>query len=125
MKPIKAPSLIENGIVVYTPGVSGLDNIKVSIFYSPKNPLFSWSFCEESPFKIWEKQDKNYDKGILFIYRTNRPLKKGFYKINVKAFNDQYSNVLEGSQTYGVIQENKNTLYIGLPYSSFGPINIT
>jgi hypothetical protein len=125
MKPISAPQLIENGIAVYVPPIVNYPTVKLSIYYSATNPLFSWSFCEESPQKIWEKEDVNYDKGIIFIYRTNTYLKKGFYNIEIKAKDESLSGILSGSSMYGILEDKKRTLYVGFPYSTFSPINVS
>lgn len=124
MKPIKAPSIVNTGIVIYVPTQEDYRNCKLEIFYSPKNPLFSYSHCEPSPSKIWEKKDISYDKGSLFIYSTNKNLARGFYKIHLTIYNINQTKFIEGAQTYGLLKE-KPTLYIGLPYSSFGPILAT
>lgn len=122
MKPIKAPRLTENGIVLYVPPVVGFPNVKVEIFYSPKNPLFAWAYCEGSPQKIWEKIDTNFDKGIMFIY--NRNLLKGFYKVSISMSDENVTQILRGSEVYGLLKE-KPTLYIGLPYSTFSTISVS
>lgn len=121
MKPITAPELISNGIAVYVPAVSPYFQTKLEIFYSEKNPLFSYSLCEESPQKIWEKKDTSFDKGSLFLYTTSKPLAKGFYKIALKQYNETQTQFIQGFQIYGLLKE-KPTLYIGLPYSSFPTI---
>ena len=124
MKPIKAPELLSNEIAIYVPTVEPYMNSKVEIFYSAKNPLFSYSVCEESPQKIWEKKDIAFDKGSLFLYTSSNPLAKGFYKINITQFNSTQTQFIEGSQVYGLLKE-KPTLYIGLPYSTFPPISLS
>jgi hypothetical protein len=124
MKPIKALSIIDKGIVVYVPSKEAFTKTKIDIYYSPKNPLFSYSYCEDSPSKIWSKKDNLFDKGTLFIYNTDKPLKKGFYKINLTMYDQSQTRLVEGSNTYAILKE-KNTLYIGVPYSSFGPILLT
>lgn len=121
MKPITAPKLIDNGIVVYVPNKDGFDRSKIEIFYSKTNPLFSYSYCEESPSKIWEKKDITFDKGSLYIYNTSSPLKRGFYQIKLTMYDKFQTKILEGANTYGILKE-KPTLYIGVPYSSFSPI---
>jgi hypothetical protein len=124
MKPITAPKLIANGIAVYVPTVATFNHTKLEIFYSPKNPLFGYALCEESPQKIWEKKDTSFDKGSLFLYTTSEPLAKGFYKVQITQYNANQTEVREGFQVYGLLKE-KPTLYIGLPYSTFGPILVT
>lgn len=124
MKPIAAPSLINNGIVIYVPTQEDFRKSKIEISYSPKNPLFSYSHCEPSPSKIWEKTDTSFDKGSLFIYETDKPLEKGFYQIRLTIYDINQTKFIEGAQTFGLLK-NKPTLYIGLPYSSFGPILAT
>ena len=124
MKPIRAPRLLQTGIAIFVPGIEDFSTVKIEIFYSPKNPLFAWSFCDESPYKIWEKMDQAFDKGLLFIYNTPTFLSKGYYKIKITMFNTDRSSSLIGSETYGIL-EDKATLYIGLPYSTFAPIQVT
>ena len=124
MKPIAAPKLLEKGIAVFVPAIQDFSNIKIEIFYSPKNPLFSWSDCEESPFKIWEKSDVSFDAGIIFLYKITNNLDQGFYKVTITATNNNQTEVITGSETYGILQE-KETLYIGFPYSSFEPISLS
>lgn len=124
MKPIKPPSIVKYGIVIYVPSKENFNKSKIEIFYSPKNPLFSYSHCEESASKIWEKKDTSFDKGSLYIYSINQPLKVGFYQIKLTMLDNFQTKFLEGSHTYAVLQE-KDSLYIGVPYSSFGPILIT
>lgn len=124
MKPIKAPKLLSNGIAIYIPTISPYINTKLEIFYSLKNPLFSYSICEESPQKIWEKKDTSFDKGSLFLYTTSEPLAKGFYKLNIKQYNEAQTQFIEGFQIYGLLKS-KPTLYIGLPYSTFSTIIVS
>jgi len=124
MKPIKAPQLISNGIAIYVPSIEPYNNTKLEIFYSAKNPLFSYSICEESPQKIWEKKDISFDKGSLFLYTTSNLLAKGFYKIQIVQSDSNQTRFLEGSHVYGLLKE-KPTLYIGLPYSTFPPITVS
>ena len=124
MKPIAAPKLLEKGIAVFVPAIEGFSNIKIEIFFSPKNPLFSWSYCEESPFKIWEKSDISFNSGIIFLYKTTNDLSQGFYKITITATDDNRTGTITGSETYGILQE-KETLYIGFPYSSFESISLS
>lgn len=124
MKPIQAPKLLEKGIAVFVPALENYSHIKLEIFYSPKNPLFSWSFCEESPFKIWEKNDVSYDAGIAFLYKTTNNLDNGFYKIMITATSNGRDQQIRGSQTYGILND-KETLYIGFPYSTFAPISLS
>ena len=117
MRPIPPSKLVNRGIVIYVPNVANFYQAKIEIFYSAKNPLFNWSFCGENPYKIWEKIDFQYQKGILFIYNSPTILPKGFYKIRITLLNKD-GNVLSGFRTYGLLND-KETLYIGLPYSSF------
>lgn len=124
MKPIKAPRLLQTGIAVYVPAISEFDLVKLQIFYSPNNPLFNWSYCDESPYLIWEKTDQNFDRGLLFLYNTNKALNTGYYKIDITMTNNSRDQTLQGSQVYGVL-DRRNTLYIGLPYSAFPPIDVT
>lgn len=124
MKPIRAPRIIDNGIIIYVPAVSGYDLVRLRIFYSPKNPLFNWSFCDESPYLIWEKTDQNFDKGLLFTYQTRGALDSGYYKVDIEMTSLDRNNTISGSQIYGVLDQ-RNTLYIGLPYSAFSPIDLT
>ena len=122
MRPIPAPKLVNRGIVVYVPNVDQFEQAKIEIFYLEKNPLFSWSFCGENPYKLWEKIDYQYSKGILFIYNSPTILPKGFYKIQITLLNRD-GNVLTGARTYGLLNA-KETLHIGVPYSSFSPIPV-
>ena len=124
MKPIKAPQLLSNGIAIYVPTVSPYVSTKLEIFYSAKNPLFSYSICEESPRKIWEKKDTAFDRGSLFLYTTAEPLAKGFYRVNITQYNETQTQFIEGFQVYGLLKE-KPALYIGLPYSTFPPITVS
>jgi hypothetical protein len=124
MKPITAPKLLSNGIVVYVPTPAPYIKTKLEIFYSKKNPLFSYSFCEESPQKIWEKTDVAFDKGSLFLYTTSNPLAKGFYRIMITQYDKYQTQSVQGSKVYGLLKE-KPSLYIGLPYSSFDPILVS
>jgi len=123
MKPIQAPKIIQTGIVVFVPAVIEFDLVRLQIFYSPKNPLFSWSFCDESPYLIWEKTDQNFDRGLMFTYQTRNALDSGYYKIDVTMTNNTRTEEISGSQIYGVLQQ-RNTLYVGLPYSAFPPIDV-
>lgn len=123
MKPVKPTSIIDRGIVIYVPTIAKYKKVRIEIFYSPKNPLFSFSYCQEDETKIWEKLDENLGKGVLFLYTTRRRLKKGFYKIQLTAISEKGS-VLTGSEVYGLLKA-KDTLYIGLPYSSFEHIKLT
>ena len=123
MKPIKPPILVQQGIAIYVPNINKYSQAKIEIFYSPKNPLFAWSFCDENPFKIWEKVDKQFDKGILFIYNSPTILAKGFYKIQLTLLSRD-GGFLEGSKIYGLLQPKAN-LHIGLPYSAFPPISVS
>jgi hypothetical protein len=124
MKPIKPPLIIKYGIVVYVPTRENFTKSKVEIFYSPKNPLFSYAICDDSSSKIWEKKDTSFNKGSLYIYNTSQELKKGFYQIKITMYDIYQTKVIEGSNTYGVLT-NKDSLYIGLPYSSFEPIFVS
>ena len=121
MKPITAPKLLSNGIAIYVPTPEPYNRTKLEIFYSKKNPLFSYSLCEESPQKIWEKTDVAFDKGSLFLYTTNKPLARGFYKVAITQYTNDQTQRVEGFKIYGLLKE-KPTLHIGLPYSSFGTI---
>jgi len=124
MKPIQAPSIINNGIIIYVPTKEDFLKSKIEIFYSAKNPLFSYSHCEPSPSKIWEKTDTSFDKGSLFIYATQNLLPRGFYRIKLTLYNLQQTKFMEGANTYAILTD-KKTLYIGLPYSTFSPILTT
>jgi len=124
MKPVKAPKIIQNGIVIYTPAIGNFDLVNLKIFYSPKNPLFNWSFCDESPSLIWDKTDQNFDKGLLFTYQTKSALDSGYYKVSITMTSKDRTNTVEGSQVFGVLDK-RNTLYIGLPYSAFPPIDVS
>jgi hypothetical protein len=124
MKPIQPPFIIKYGIILYVPNKEDFIKSKVEIFYSPKNPLFSYSHCEESASKIWEKKDTSFNKGSLYIYSTQRPLRKGFYQIKLTMYDNFQTKFVEGFNTYGLLKE-KNTLHIGIPYSTFGPILVT
>lgn len=123
MKPIKPPEIVNQGIAIYVPNIDNYEQAKIEIFYSPKNPLFAWSYCGDSPYKIWEKVDTQFDKGILFIYNSPTILPKGFYKINIRLLN-RSGSFLEGSKIYGLLTSKLN-LHIGLPYSSFAPIGVS
>lgn len=123
MKPIKAINIIDKGIAVFCPSISNYSNIRIEIFYSPKNPLFSSVYCQQDEFKIWEKLDTNRGKGVLFLYNSTESLKKGFYKIYLRA-QTQEDTTISGQETYGLLKP-KNTLHIGLPYSTFGHIKLT
>ena len=122
MKPIKPLSLIERGIVTYVPSVANYTKVRIEIFYSPKNPLFSFSYCQEDETKLWEKLDQNLGKGVLFLYTTNRRLRKGFYKIRLTAITKE-GKTIKGEEVYGLLKA-KDTLYIGLPYSTFEHIKL-
>jgi hypothetical protein len=123
MKPIKAEKVVERGIAIYVPRIGGYTKAKIEIYYSPKNPLFEWSFCEDSPYKIWEKIENQFSKGVLFIYNSPTLLPKGFYRIQLKTINKE-GGVLQGSKTYGLIRP-KSSLHVGLPYSSLSPITLS
>lgn len=123
MKPIPAPRIIQTGIVVYAPGIENFNLVRLRIFYSSKNPIFNWSFCDESPHLIWDKTDENFDKGLIFTYQTRDILQTGYYKINIDMTNNSRTESISGSQIYGILQE-RSSLYIGLPYSAFPPINV-
>lgn len=124
MKPINPPNIVKYGIVIYVPSKENFNKSKIEISYSPKNPLFSYSHCEESSSKIWEKKDTSFNKGTLYVYSISQPLKIGFYQIKLTMFDNYQTKFLEGSNTYAVLQE-KSNLYIGVPYSAFGPILVT
>ncbi len=121
MKPITPPSIIKYGIVVYVPSKDTFTKSKIEIYYSPNNPLFSYSHCAESTSKIWEKKDTNFNKGSLYIYSTSEALAPGFYQIKLTMYDNYQTKFIEGSNTYGILNK-KDTLHIGLPYSTFGPI---
>lgn len=108
---------------MYVPTVANYSKVRIEIFYSPKNPLFSFSYCQEDESKIWEKLDENLGKGILFLYTTKLRLRKGFYKVQLSAITAD-GNVLRGQEVYGLLKP-KDTLHIGLPYSTFEHINLT
>lgn len=123
MKPIKAPPLVRQGIAVYVPSVANYTQAKIEIYYSPTNPLFPSGFCDNNPYRIWQKTDSQFGRGILFVYNSPTILAKGFYKIDITVVNKQQQR-LTGSRTIGVLK-NKRTLHVGLPYSIFGPISLT
>jgi hypothetical protein len=123
MRPTPPPKMVDRGIAVYVPNIDNFQQAKIEIFYSPKNPLFAWSFCDENPYKIWEKIDYQYSKGILFIYNSPTILPKGFYKIQIALLNKKGS-VRTGARVYGLLNA-KETLHIGLPYSAFPTIPVT
>lgn len=122
MRPVQPPSIIEQGIVVYVPTVANYLRARIEIFYSAINPNFVTAFCQEGLYKIWEKTDDNFDKGIMFAYNSPTILRKGYYKITLSLVN-RNGLVGRGSKIIGLLKE-KNTLYIGVPYSTFGPIDI-
>jgi hypothetical protein len=124
MKPIQPPFIIKYGIVVYVPSKDDYNKSKIEIYYSPKNPLFDYSQCNEANSKIWEKKDTMFNKGTLYLYTTNEPLKKGFYQIKLTMYDNFQTKFIEGINTYGILKE-KDTLHIGIPYSTFGPILTT
>jgi hypothetical protein len=124
MKPISPQQIVKYGIVVYVPSKEDFNKSKIEIFYSPKNPLFSYTHCEDSNSKIWEKKDTLFNKGTLYIYNTSKPLDKGFYQIKITMYDNYQTKLIEGSNTYGLLN-NKDNLYIGVPYSTFGPILLT
>jgi hypothetical protein len=124
MKPIAPPSILKYGIVIYVPSIEDFVKSKVEIFYSPKNPLFSYNTCEENNSKIWEKKDTAFNKGSLYIYNTDKSLKNGFYQIKITMYNLYQTKLIEGANTYAILN-NKDSLYIGVPYSTFGPILLT
>lgn len=123
MKPVKATSIIDRGIAVYVPTIAKYKKVRIEIFYSAKNPLFSFSYCQEDESKLWEKLDQNLGKGVLFLYTLKRRLKKGFYKIRLTAVGED-GRTLAGEEVYGLLKA-KDTLYIGFPYSSFSHIRLT
>lgn len=123
MKPIKAPTLATQGIAVYVPSVNNYSQAKIEIFYSAKNPLFSWSFCSDSPYKIWEKLDYQYGNGVLFVYNSPTILPKGFYKIQITVMNNN-GELISGNLTLGLLEAKQN-LHIGLPYSTYAPITLS
>lgn len=122
MKPVKPTQILNRGIAIFSPSVNNYTKIKIEIFYSEKNPLFSYSYCQEDEKKIWEKTDQNFGKGVLFLYTTNKQLKKGFYKIKLIAITPE-NTTIKGEQIIGLLKS-KDTLYIGFPYSSFGHIKL-
>lgn len=124
MKPIEPPQLVKYGIVIYVPSKEAFNKSKVEIYYSPKNPLFSYAHCEESNSKIWEKKDTSFNKGSLYIYNTSNRLNKGFYQIKITMYDLYQTRLLEGSNTYGLLTK-KDNLYIGLPYSTFDSILVS
>ena len=123
MKPVKATQIIDRGIAVFVPPSGDYTQVRIEIFYSPKNPLFSFSYCQEDESKIWEKLDQNLGRGVLFLYRQKRKLKQGFYKIKLTAITKNTSTIA-GEQIYGLLKA-KDTLYIGFPYSSFEHIRLS
>lgn len=123
MRPIKAPALVQQGIAVYVPNVADFTQAKIEIFYSPKNPLFGDGFCDNNPYRIWQKTDSQYGRGILFVYNSPTILPKGFYKILITVVNKKQQR-LTGARTIGILKD-KPTLHIGTPYSTFGPISLS
>ena len=120
MKPIAPPRIVRQGIAIYVPSLDKFTQAKIEIFYSPKNPLFAWSFCDENPYEIWEKLDYQYEKGIIFIYNSPTILPKGFYKIQITVLSNNGSSKT-GSKVYGLLTP-KESLHIGFHYSAFPTI---
>ncbi len=123
MIPIKPIKVIEKGIAVYVPTTDNFKSIKIEIFYFKTNPLFSWVLCDNTSVKLWESKSEQIKNGTLFIYNTNDNLKEGFYKISLKAYNNN-GRFLEGSITIG-LDKDKPTLIIGMPYSAYSPITLS
>ncbi len=123
MRPVAPPKMVERGIAVYVPNIDNFEQAKIEIFYSPRNPLFAWSFCDDNPYKIWERIDYQYQKGILFVYNSPTILPIGFYKIQITLLNKK-GTTRSGSSIYGLLNA-KETLHIGLPYSSLPTISVS
>lgn len=122
MKPIKAPQLIEKGIVIYVP-ISNEEVYKTSlrISYNKKNPLFNWAICIPASKTIWYKKGLVKEQGILFVYEREEELFPGYYMLEVITYSKDGAIISKGVKTIGLLKT-KPTLYIGLPYSAFPSI---
>lgn len=122
MKSIEPIRLVEKGIVVYVPTINP-DNykyIKIEIYYTESNPIFSWVLCDTGITKIWEATSGVQKNGTLFVYSTYDNLKLGYYKIVVTSFNST-GGLIRGETLIGIHTE-KERLVIGMPYSAYEPI---
>ena len=122
MKPIAPPVIIDKGIVVYAPSLPSYRMIKLEIFYTQSNPIFSWIQCD-SEQKIWDSMVEQGENGTLFVYHTLVNLNKGFYNLILTAYQASGYRAT-GNCLIGLI-ESKETLHIGLPYSAFPPISMS
>ena len=123
MIPVPAPPIIERGIVVFCPKLD-LEKylLKIEIFYSLNNAKYTWLKCDRKVSSLWSRQTLVEKNPVLFIYRRDELLNKGFYQIKISAYSKGITRT--GSKTIGMLTQSEKII-VGLKYSIYSAIELS
>lgn len=105
------------GITIYCPYKNTLLNKEIAVFINSyeRKPSPTLLGCSLPELVIGELNGVMKREGILFS--LSDPLEKGFYKIEVVC------NSMRGEELYPILHD-ETSLIIGMPYSSYPPIEL-